>query len=245
MGWKASLIIIENKEGLIDENAILQAIGKTNYEFEEETTLEECINPMDESFNIGLYNGNIIICDDHQITSWALEGLDELNLSREEKGLAELFPDSEIINVACHSAVNYHGYSVIKNGKKERLKVITAERPKIEFGKRINEEDEIYLNSFQKEGQNFWKEGEDVYGEDELMEDFTFGIAKRRLGVRIDQSDGDELMLKVQFKKYLLVNSNTETAKPIKKERKFKWIKYGILFLALIIWQILKRTVFN
>lgn len=34
------------------------------------------------------------------------------------------------------------------------------------------------------------------------MEDFTFGIANRRLGVYLDQIEGEELMEKIQFKKY-------------------------------------------
>jgi hypothetical protein len=67
MGWKSSLIIIENKEGFADENEILKAIGKSDYKFNQETTLDDCIYPNDKSINIGHYNGNIIISDDYQI----------------------------------------------------------------------------------------------------------------------------------------------------------------------------------
>jgi hypothetical protein len=247
MGWKSSLIIIENKEGFTDENEILKAIGKSDYKFDQETTLDDCIYPNDKSINIGHYNGNIIISDDYQITTNSLERADELDLTEEEKKLVELFPDSEIINVACHSAVNYHGYSVINNGIKERLKVISSDTPKIEFGERTEEENKIYSNSYQKDGQNYWKDEDDDedFSEDQLMEDFTFGIAKRRLGVLLDHSDGEELMESVQFKKYISTNSKTEIAQSENTGKKAKWIKYGIIVLVLIIWQILKRTVFK
>ena len=141
------------------------------------------------------------------LSSSISEKADKLDLTKEEKNLVELFPESEIINVACHSAVNYHGYSIIKNGKKRRLKVISSDTPKIEFGDRIEEEDKIYSTSYQKDGQNYWKDEDDDedFAEDQLMEDFTFGIAKRRLGVLLDHSDGEELMESVQFKKWSLL----------------------------------------
>ena len=248
MGWKSSLIIIENKENFTDENEILKALGKSEYEFDRELTLEECIYPNDKSINIGYYNGNIIISDDYQLTTNSLERADKLNLTEEEKNLVELFPTSEIVTVACHSAVNYHGYSLIENGIKKRLKIISSDEPRIEFGERIKEENEIYDRSYSKDNQNFWKDDDDPeedFTEDQLMEDFTFGIAKRRLGILLDHSDGDEIMEQVTFKKFKSPNQTSEVEESIKADKKAKWIKYGIIILILIIWQILKRTVFK
>lgn len=248
MGWKSSLIIIENKENFTDESEILKSIGKSEYVFDRELTLDECIYPNDKSINIGYYNGNIIISDDYQLTTNSLERADKLNLTEEEKKLVKLFPTSEIITVACHSAVNYHGYSIIQSGIKRRLKIISSDEPRIEFGERIEEENVIYEKSYSKDNQNFWKDNdylEEDFTEDQLMEDFTFGIAKRRLGILLDHSEGDELMEQVIFKKFKNPNQVSEAEKPIKVEKKTKWIKYGIIILILIIWQILKRTVFK
>ncbi|WP_298895714.1 hypothetical protein [uncultured Psychroserpens sp.] len=248
MGWKSSLIIIENKENFADESAILKAIGKSEYEFDRESTLDECIYPNDKSINIGYFNGNIIICDDYQLTTNSLERADELILTKEEQKLVDLFPTSEIVTVACHSAVNYHGYSLIESGVKKRLKIITSDTPRIEFGERIEEEIKIYQKSYSKDNQNFWKDDydpEEDLTEDQLMEDFTFGVAKRRLGVLLDHSDGDELMEQIIFKKFKNPNQTSEVTESIKVEKKAKWIKYGIIILILIIWQILKRTVFK
>ena len=248
MGWKSSLIIIENKESFTDESEILKALGKSEYEFDQELTLDECIYPNDKSINIGYYNGNIIISDDYQITTNSLERADKLNLTEEEKNLVGLFPTSEILTVACHSAVNYHGYSLIENGVKKRLKIISSDEARIEFGERIKEENEIYDKSYSRDNQNFWKndaDPEEDFAEDQLMEDFTFGVAKRRLGVLLDHSDGNELMEKTIFKKFKSPNQTSKVEESIETGKKAKWIKYAIVIVILIIWQILKRTVFK
>lgn len=205
MGWKMSIIIIENPDKFEDDIALLKAIGKEGFQFQEETTFEECIYPRDKSISIGNYNGNIIISDDYQITTKSLERANNLNLTKEEESLCRLFPKSEIISVACHSVVNYHGYSLIKNGEKLRLKIISLDTPLVEFGKRLPEEEKIYSKSYQRDGENFWKDEtdlEDEITEDQLMEDFAFRIANRRLGVFIDLAESDELMENVTFKKY-------------------------------------------
>lgn len=203
MGWKVSMIIIENPNDFDDDISILKAIGKSNFKFKEETTLERCIYPGDKSISIGRYNGNIIISDDYQITTKVLEEADKLTM--EEENLCKIFPDSEIVTIACHSVVNLHGYSLTKNGKKLRSKVISSDTPRIEFGQKLKEEEKLYSTSYQKEGVNFWKDEadpEEEYSEDQLMEAFTFGIANRRLGVYLDQVEGEELMEKIPFHKY-------------------------------------------
>jgi hypothetical protein len=52
--------------------------------------------------------------------------------------------------------------------------------------------------------------------EDQMMEDFTFGVAKRLLGVRIDTEESDLLMEEVVFKKYIKsINNSSYLANPI------------------------------
>ncbi len=96
--------------------------------------------PQDGSISIGSYAGNLIICDDFQITQKTLLGDQNLTLSDEEKSLCLLFPASEIVTVACHSVVNYHAYSLIEKGVKLRLKSISSESVLQEFGDRREEE---------------------------------------------------------------------------------------------------------
>ncbi|WP_053978060.1 hypothetical protein [Mangrovimonas xylaniphaga] len=248
MGWKCSLVIIENKENFNDDKAILNAIGKTNYVYDGETTMVDCIYPNDQSINIGYYNGNIVISEDYKITALTLDDSQKLHLSKEEKALVELFPYSEILRVACHSVTNFHGYSLIKNGTKTRMKIVDSESAKIEFGEPLKEEIEIYKNSFVEDGQTLWPDeanpGE-PYTEDQLMEDFAFGIAKRRLGVQIDDDEGEELMEKIKFKKYIKSNPplNQPENSTSTNKTEYKWLQHLIkLIIILIIWQLIKRA---
>ncbi|WP_040280952.1 hypothetical protein [Psychroserpens damuponensis] len=246
MGWKCSLIIIENKDHFNDDIAILNTIGKGDYTYSSSCTLDECIYPRDESINIGYFNGNIIICDDYQLTTTSLERARNLELTPTEKGLISLFPASEIITVACHSAINYHGYSLIEHGIKTRLKSMSSNEDKLEFGPRLVEENKLYKSSKLKDGVHFWTYDNDpeVYAEDQLMEEFTFKIAARRLGVALNYADGEALMEQVIFKKYRKIKPEvSQEEKP--NNQKIKWVKYAIIIGIILIWQLLKRTVFS
>ena len=205
MGWKTSMIIIESPTNFEDDNSILKAIGKEHYKFKEKVPFWDCLYPRDKSMNIGRFNGNIIICEDYQVTVNSLDKAKDFNLTIEEQKLSKLFPNSEIVIIACHSVVNYHGYSLIQNGNKTRLKTISADTPKIEFGRRTIEEETIYKDSYQIDGKNYWKneidEGED-FSEDQLMETFVFGFAKRRLRILLHHIEAEEVLDKVIFKKY-------------------------------------------
>jgi hypothetical protein len=247
MGWKCSLIIIENQDDFKDDISLLKAIGMSDYEFDSECTLDDCIYPMDQSISIGYFNGNIIISDDYQLTTSALDRAKNLSLTASENGLVNLFPSSEIVTVACHSGVNYHGYSLIRNGIKERLKTISSDDARKEFGTPFKEEQDIYATSYLKDGLSFWKDDNDpdAAAEDVMMEKFTFEVAKRRLGVILDNADGEKLLFEVPFKKYVKKMSEVNDGKLKTIEKRTSWIKYGLIVLIILIWQILKRTVFS
>ncbi len=229
MGWKVSLIIIESSKELRNDESILNALGKGDYIFDSETTLEESIYPRDHSMSIGYYRGNIIVSDDYQITSKSLELEPSLRLINEEKNLCSIFPTAEIISVACHSVVSYHGYSIIQGGKKIRIKAMSSDGEIINLGKKIKEEEEIYKTGIEKDGQYFWDE---EMTEDGLMEEFTFNVARRRLGVNLNHANGDQLLEDIPFKKYLPKKSKptVEDIDVLKKKPKY-WI--GILIVAI------------
>ena len=247
MGWNTSLIIIENKENYSNENELLKSLGFNDLEQKENTTFDVILNPKKNQIGIGYYNGNIIICDGYLLTTKSLEESESLNLAEYEKNLVKIFPESEIVTVSCVSSVNYHGYSLIQNGEKKRLKIIDTEI-KQEFGNRIEEESEIYKKSVEEDGKLLWKdENEDdaFYTEDQLMEDFTFKIAKRRLGVQIDSQEGDELFENTEFKVFQLNSfKKTKSAEKIKSTNS-NWKKYLLIALLMIIAKIVFKIVFN
>lgn len=200
MGWKLSMIIIQNPQNFRDEEFLLEKLGFKDYEYQEDTTLDECMYPEDESVNIGYYNGDIIICEDYQI----IDNFFTYKLKKVEKTLIKIFPDSEILAVSCVSSANFHGYTLIKNNAK-RCKVIGTEIGRCEYGEILEEEKEIYNKAMIKEGKIVWQHAHspnEDFIEDQLMEEFTFSIIKRLLGIYISSNEDEELMYETVFRKY-------------------------------------------
>lgn len=247
MGWNTSLIIIENKENYSNENELLKSLGFDNFEQKENTTFDEILNPKDNQIGIGYYNGNLIICDGYLLTTKSLEESENLNLANYEKSLVKIFPKSEIITVSCVSSVHFHGYSLIQNGEKKRLKYV-AEEMKQEFGNRFEEEIEIYKNSYEEDGKLLWKDEndeDDFFTEDQLMEDFTFKIAKRRLGVQIDMEDGEDLFENTEFKVFQIIDSKSKIKLNKETTKKVDWKWMGYIALIMIVFKILFKIIFQ
>ena len=208
MCFKASMIIIHRPFRAVQEEMLLSHLNFNDLEFRETTTMENCIYPGDKSIGIGYYNDNIIICEDYLLTSHLEVTDDPCGLAGYEEVLSNVFPDSEILTVACHASVNYHLYSLVKNGEKLRFKRVIASSPILEYGDRLSEEEVIYAESRVIEGKRlFDSRKEDHHNhaitEDQLMEDFAFGVAKRHLGVKISSGEENALMVGTPFKKFV------------------------------------------
>ncbi len=150
--------------------------------------MEDCIYPSDKSVSIGRYNGCLIICDDYLLTTSLESTKTPQNLCSDEQILTELFPQSEILSIACHSVTNYHLYALAKGTARIRYKSLSADTPLVEAGNRIEEEMEIYAGSKIINGIRLFKADLDdeqtyEYTEDQLMED-------------------EELMFDTSFRKY-------------------------------------------
>jgi len=234
MGFKASMIMIKQPSVNLDDKELLKELGFGNVIFSSNTTFEECIYPNDKSINIGYYNECLIISDDYQLTTLLELSKSPHLLSNYEKVLTSLYPDTEILTVACHSAVNYHLYSLVRKGQKLRFKKVVSGESLIEFGDRIEEEEKIYEYSKIIDGQRMFRsryKDDEVYDntEDQMMEDFAFGVAKRHLGVMISTSEDDELMFESPFKKYAVSKvpdkkKEIQTAPKMTKQTKGSWL---------------------
>jgi hypothetical protein len=206
MGLKASMILVKPLPDITDSE-LLQKLGFGYFDYVGETTLEDCIYPSDKSVSIGRYNGCLIICDDYLLTTSLESTKTPQNLCSDEQILTELFPQSEILSIACHSVTNYHLYALAKGTARIRYKSLSADTPLVEAGNRIEEEMEIYAGSKIINGIRLFKADLDdeqtyEYTEDQLMEDFAFGVAKRHLGVKISNFEDEELMFDTSFRKY-------------------------------------------
>jgi len=206
MGFKASMIIVHRPSVLLPEEVLLKHLDFPDLAFRETTIMEDCIYPGDKSVNIGYYNDNIVICEDYLLTT-SLEVTDDpVALAEYEQVLSSLFPGSEVLTVACHSSVNYHLYSLVKDGKRLRFKRIVASSPVLEHGDRLKEEETIYAASRVIDGKRFFESRRQnnthAVTEDQLMEEFAFGVAKRHLGVKISSGEESRLMFDTPFKKF-------------------------------------------
>lgn len=200
MGFKTSLIIIQNPDNFSDTQLLLETLCCGNYKYVEDTCFDECMYPRDESLNIAYHNGNIIIADDYMLTDKFISP----QLHGVEKALMALFPKSEILSIMCHSVVNSHGYALLKNGKKLRAKALDADEFYFDEGEWLDEERAIYERSEIKDGKRVWANEYDLdelFLEDQLMEDFAFEVGARLLGERVDCMD-DDFLDEPYFKKY-------------------------------------------
>ncbi|MFK8005251.1 MAG: hypothetical protein AB8H03_02730 [Saprospiraceae bacterium] len=221
MGWKASMLIIQNTSGVKTAEEVIEKVEHDYYELAGETTLESCINPRDKSIYIGFYKENIIVTMDAEYVLMSIiEGEGGI-----EDRFNDLCPGGEIMGVFCQSTTNMHGYFLNKDGDRVRHKMISFEGPRLEYGERFEEEIEIYKDAKKDEnGVEYWSYGEndsDRYEENQLMENFTFGVAKRLLGVQLDHTEGEDLMFQVKFKKFVKAeNPAPKTEKKVEESNK-------------------------
>jgi hypothetical protein len=206
MGFKASMIIVHRPSMQLPEEVLLEHLDFNDLVFRETTTMDSCLHPGDKTVNIGYYNDSIVICEDSLLTT-SLEVTDDpVALAGYEQALTELFPGSEILTIACHSSVNYHLYSLARDGKRLRFKRIVASGPILEHGQRLAEEEPIYASSRVIDGKRFFEtrrqNNTQAVTEDQLMEEFAFGVAKRHLGVKISSGQEKALMFETPFRKF-------------------------------------------
>lgn len=201
MGFKTSLILIQNPDNFSDDRLLLDTLGMGNYNYVEDTCFDECMYPRDGSINIGYYNNCIVIADDWQL----IDKFISEKMHPVEEALMKLFPESEIVSITCHSVVNSHGYALLKDGKKLRAKALDYEKLYFDMGEWLEEEKPIYAKSVMHNGVRVWPDGgsiEDGYREDQMMEEFAFGVGARLLGERIDCMD-DYFLDELPFRKYM------------------------------------------
>ena len=221
------MIIVHRPSTLLPEEALLEHLELNDLIFRGTTTMDSCIYPGDKSVSIGYFNDNIVICEDYLLTT-SLEITDDpVTLAGYEQTLTSLFPGCEILTVACHSSVNYHLYSLARDGKRIRFKRVIASGPILEHGMRLPEEEPIYASSRVIDGKRFFETRRldhttHAVTEDQLMEDFAFGVAKRHLGVMISSGEEDELMFGTPFKKF----TKAPPAVPVKKVAARPWWRF-------------------
>ena len=241
MGWKASTIII-HKPTQVDNEELLKELGFNHLTKIEDEPFEVAINPDDQKVYIGTYKNNLLIC-----ASDILMQFFEDNETSTENTLSRIFPNSEICSIVLHSGVNLWGYSVTKMGQKIRARAGSSDDGTfVELGEPLDEEKELFRKStINKDGKRiyiFEDIDDEPMTEDQVGENFVFAICKRYFGEELDRAD--DLLFETTLQGYSYQAS--AKTKPEKKGKKqSKWLTYGVIFLIIILWQILKRTLFK
>lgn len=246
MGWKISLVLIENKNHFSNDELLLKKAGFRTIKKVNTVDFETALGTKNK-ICIGNINDTIVICDDYKLTEYFLSENNTLELTEGEKNISSLFPTSEILAVACHSVSDFHAYSLIQNEKKTRLKIVSQEDI-IEFGERFEEENLIYKDAIQIEEDLFWdldnsKNEEDYYTESSLMEEFTFGIAKRRLGVELNLEEANEILKTHNFRVYDVDDYVEEIKRKNAKDK--TWIRILIYIFIFLLIQFVRQYTKN
>lgn len=82
-------------------------------------------------------------------------------------------------------------------------------------------------------GINYWKFEElpnELFTEDQMLEDFTFSVSKRLLGVKLDIDEGDLLFFEVPFRKYQPDSSADQSLLTSMKGSWIGYYEYGPLY---------------
>ena len=188
MGWKASSIIISPLSAT-DNEKLLNELGFINLLKIEDEPFEVAIYPDDNKVYIGTYKNNLIIsAPDLPLTFF------EDELTPAEKTLIAHFPNTEICSIVLHSAVNFWGYSLAKNGIKIRARAGSSDDGTfVDFGEPLEEEKELLSKStVDNEGNRTYLLDDfpnEPFTEDAVGENFVFEISSRFFGVPLDRAD--------------------------------------------------------
>lgn len=237
MGWKASMIIV-NSDKQVNELELLTNLGFQKLKETKSESFEAVHNPKEGKVYVGHYNGNLLICVQDLPATFLAEKVTE-----QEKVLFNYFGDAEVCALDLHSGVNYWGYSISKNNKKLRARSGSSEEgTTLEYGEPLEQELSLLAKSVLDENGNRVYHLEELpdesFAEDQVGENFVFSLASRYFGENLDMAD--DALFETQMKGYEFSSSSVKPRKASKN-----WPKYVIVIVVVIIWQLLKRTVFK
>ncbi|HTD42366.1 MAG TPA: hypothetical protein VK671_17165 [Mucilaginibacter sp.] len=93
---------------------------------------------IDKGVCIGKYDDKILVVSQDRVF-----GFYEKEASLFEKQITSLFPDSEIAALTLYDTVDLYGYSIIRGGKRVRIKSGADSEVYIDIGNKLKEEDDV------------------------------------------------------------------------------------------------------
>lgn len=196
MGWKFYTIFV--KDHTLKDNdeviSLLSSLNLKNYEYVGEIGLDESLNT--NFFCIGNVDNSLLIT--HQ--NLAMDFFDETK-SKTENAIIDRFPKSEICSLVYFSTTDLYGYSLIRNGKRIRVKSGSDGEVFVNVGKRLDIEKEIKKKGvFDKEEleemkEEFEREEINMMIDDAVGIRTVFAMTGWYLGKPIDEGNFDSIKL--------------------------------------------------
>jgi hypothetical protein len=194
MSWKIYMIIICNANN-INATEVPQKIGLTNLKVKKEITLHQA--QYESGVSVGKYGDKLFIVSESLIFGC----LDTIP-SEFEKKICNAFPDSEIAILTLNGTVDLYGYSIIKNGKRLRVKMGADLTTYIDYGDKLPEEiaiakEKIFDDEVLKEIKESSADELRAITEQEIGIRTTFRLTKRYFGKQFDEPGSDYEKIKV------------------------------------------------
>ena len=189
MGWKIYLIAITNAAN-VNTTDVPKKLGLDNLKPTKEINIQEA--QYERGISIGKYGDKIFIVSPDLVFKFYDKTPSEL-----EKKLSAEFPNSEIAVIAINQTSDLYGYSVIKNGKRQRTKSGADLELYVDYGDKLPEEIEISKEKLFDDEE--LKEMKEDYSKAELKKVIeqeisfrtTFRLTKRYFGKQFDETGSD------------------------------------------------------
>ena len=195
MGWKIYLIAITNAAN-INAADVPKKLGLDNLKPTKEINIHEA--QYERGISIGKYGDKIFIISSDLVFKFYDKKPSDL-----EKKLSAEFPNSEIAVIAINQTSDLYGYSIIKNGKRQRTKSGADLELYVDYGDKLPEEIEIskeklFDDEELKEMKEDYSKGElKKVLEQEISFRTTFRLTKRYFGKQFDEPGSDYENIKV------------------------------------------------
>ena len=195
MGWKIYLIAITNAANIHTAD-VPKKLGLDNLKPTKEINIHEA--QYERGISIGKYGDKIFIISSDLVFKFYDKKPSDL-----EKKLSAEFPNSEIAVIAINQTSDLYGYSIIKNGKRQRTKSGADLELYVDYGDKLPEEIEIskeklFDDEELKEMKEDYSKGElKKVLEQEISFRTTFRLTKRYFGKQFDEPGSDYENIKV------------------------------------------------
>jgi hypothetical protein len=189
MSWKIYLIIITNASN-ISSNEIPRKIGLDNMNQTKEISIHEA--QYVKGTSIGKYLDKIFIVSQDLVFKFY-----DNNPSEFEKRFCDSFPDSEIAVLTINGTADLYGYSIIKGGKRERVKSGADLKIYVDYGNKLPEELAISKEKLFDEEEledmsaDYSKEHVQKMLDQEISIRTTFRLTRRYFGKEFDEPGSD------------------------------------------------------